>query len=233
MASTLIPVPRVDRLLINADKPPPAYLYESDIVMNDAPNPRLVESDKRLLKASRELLHALRLYSSSRGGDVAGFVGLPDEPNTSSSVEDVREPEKLSILVDKILAEQTNQKASISSRFWICHKQAIPPSVSHSRHWVRDSGRSHFRPRKGSCQRTFSSSRHRRSRAHQEHGLPQATRPNLIPGSPRCGSEESRRGHKRLPAFSPTEKLPHTTQGMVGRRRCMARARLRTSQQLR
>src|SRR6516165_8437643 len=112
MASTSMSVALVDHLLINADKPPPPFLYESDIAMNGAPNPRLVESDKRLLKASRELLHALRLYSSSRDGDVTSFAELPDEPE-SLSVEDVRNPEKLSGLVDKILVQQANQKASI------------------------------------------------------------------------------------------------------------------------
>lgn len=116
MASTPISVSLVGCLLMNLDQPPQPGLCESDFVMNDPRNPRVVESDKRLLIASKELLHVLSLYSSSRDGDITPFAELPDQPEWSS-VEDIGNPEKLSSLVDKILSEQRNQKASISSRF--------------------------------------------------------------------------------------------------------------------
>ena len=61
------------------------------------------------------MLHALSLYSS-RDGDVITFAELSDQPE-GLNVEDIRDPEKLSSLVAKILRERTSQKASISSRF--------------------------------------------------------------------------------------------------------------------
>jgi hypothetical protein len=88
---------------------------ESDIVAKKS-NPRLVQSDKRFVEASRELLYALQLYATSRE-DKGGLVALIPDDDTKAAVELVRDPEKLSVFVDGILAEQKNKKATISSRF--------------------------------------------------------------------------------------------------------------------
>lgn len=79
-------------------------------------NPRLVQSDKRFVEASRELLYALQLYATSRE-DKGGLVALIPDDDTKAAVELVRDPEKLSVFVDGILAEQKSKKATISSRF--------------------------------------------------------------------------------------------------------------------
>jgi hypothetical protein len=88
---------------------------ESDIVAKKS-NPRLVQSDKRFVEASRELLYALQLYATSRE-DKEGLVALISDDDTEAAVELVRDPEKLSVFVDGVLAEQKNKKATISSRF--------------------------------------------------------------------------------------------------------------------
>jgi hypothetical protein len=88
---------------------------ESDIGAKKS-NPRLVQSDKRFVEASRELLYALQLYATSRE-DKEGLVALIPDDDTEAAVELVRDPEKLSVFVDGVLAEQKNKKATISSRF--------------------------------------------------------------------------------------------------------------------
>jgi hypothetical protein len=88
---------------------------ESDIVAKKS-NPRLVQSDKRFVEASRELLYALQLYATSRE-DKEGLVALIPDDDTEAAVELVRDPEKLSVFVDGVLAKQKNKKATISSRF--------------------------------------------------------------------------------------------------------------------
>ena len=79
-------------------------------------HPRLVQSDKRFVEASRELLYGLQLYAATRG-DKEGLVALIPDDDTEAAVELVRDPEKLSVFVDGVLAKQKNKKATISSRF--------------------------------------------------------------------------------------------------------------------
>ena len=88
----------------------------SDIVEDDKSNPRLVQADKRLLEASSELLQAVGLYVKSANDDdnLPLAALLPEDVQGGDAV---RDPEKLSALVDGLLDERKNKKATVSSRF--------------------------------------------------------------------------------------------------------------------
>jgi hypothetical protein len=87
---------------------------DSDILAERS-SPRLAQADKRFLEASRELLHSLQLYVKSRQ-DNEGLVALiPDD--TQAAAELVRDPQKLSVFVNDVLAGQKGRKGTVSSRF--------------------------------------------------------------------------------------------------------------------
>lgn len=111
--------------LIVTEHPPPPCLLESDIVVKETLNERLVQCDKRLIEASRELLYALQLYTKSRR-DKEGMVALLPDDNTEATAELVRDPEKLSVFVEGILVEQKSKKATISSRFGGVMRKVYP-----------------------------------------------------------------------------------------------------------
>lgn len=102
---------------------PPVYSVESDVATDKTVNPRLVQADKRLMEASRELLHALRLYNKGIGAsqqDATRVAFLPadgTEDDVTAAAELVRDPEKLSAFVSRVLDEQKDKKATLSSRF--------------------------------------------------------------------------------------------------------------------
>jgi hypothetical protein len=92
----------------------PTYVLDSDILAEKF-STRLVQADKRFVEASRELLHSLQLYVKSRE-DKEGLAALiPD--GTQAAAELVRDPEKLSVFVDDVLAGQKGRKVTVSSRF--------------------------------------------------------------------------------------------------------------------
>jgi hypothetical protein len=77
-------------------------------------NPRLLQADKRLIEASRELLYAVRLYQKSLAREDVGAALIPDDLAT---VESVQDPEQLSRFIQKTLEEQKHKKMSVSTRF--------------------------------------------------------------------------------------------------------------------
>ncbi|KAK3391181.1 hypothetical protein B0H63DRAFT_508378 [Podospora didyma] len=96
--------------------PFPPYFFQSDIANSASSNPRLIQYDRRLLEASRELLHALQLYSEGKEGKGCLVARILDG-DTDAAAELVRDPEKLSAFVSQVLDEQKAKKATISSRF--------------------------------------------------------------------------------------------------------------------
>jgi hypothetical protein len=97
------------------DDPVPPFLLESDITNDTALNPRLIDADKRLIEASRELLYAVQLCAKGRK-EKEGLVALLPDDNLAAA-ELIRDPERLSGFVSSVLEEQKEKKATISSRF--------------------------------------------------------------------------------------------------------------------
>ncbi|KAJ9132244.1 Tetratricopeptide-like helical [Pleurostoma richardsiae] len=100
---------------IHVAEPPPCF-HATDLVVHGASNPRLLNSDQKLIEASRELLYALKVYTSSGKGRNEEVLLLDDDPY-NATLDNVRDPELLSSLIDEFLAQNQDKKSSVSIRF--------------------------------------------------------------------------------------------------------------------
>jgi hypothetical protein len=115
-----------------ADDPVPPFFPESDITKDTALNPRLVEADKRLIEASRELLYAVQLCVKGRK-EKDGLVALLPDDNPAAA-ELIRDPERLSGFVSSVLDEQMKRKATLTNRILaVAVAAAIKPSMTSAR----------------------------------------------------------------------------------------------------
>ena len=181
-------------------QPPPSYVFDTDIAATEATNYRLVQSDRRLIEASRELLFALQLYAKARGEtDGLDVMPLADDPDAGAEL--VRDPQKLSEFVNGVLADRASTKPSISSRLGSAMSKVYPLLSLTLGTTSAVAEASTFVPVKGAvnalslllavCQASVTRRQFLtwsidcRPGAHQGCRLPKAARPAFIPGSSR------------------------------------------------